>query len=763
MLNRPSHSFHDRTADDGVPWRTDARPGVRLAWLCIAFVIPLLAVVARLAYLQLALADEYVAGFEWTTESYEPIPSRDGRILSAAGEVLAYDVERFAIRMHYRWLEEPADPEWLRGQALSRLDRKERRDRARVDAEQQRVLAERARMWDRLAQLANVTPERLAEDRRRVQRRVERIIASVERRREERRRPRSDSASRSTDAAGHAWWRTGWNRVVETLTTPPEEGGRAPLIVREELDYHPLIEGIPLEAAAEIEAHPELYPGSRVAVTTRRRYANEGVASHVVGMRTPLDAEEIAARRDRFPQGDPLDYGVGDRLGRMGVEASYDRRLHGLRGVRRIVRDRRGEIVNSEVVREPRAGRDVVLALDLSLQRRAEKLLEEAIAPARQRDREDADDANGDRGEEGPAEAGRYEHAAGACIVALDVRTGAVLAAASAPGFDLADALDPDPETQRRLNSDPRRPFFPRMTRMALPPGSVFKPLSAIAVLQDGRIDPHARHECAGYLDQPGRNRCYIFTHFGVGHGPTDLSDALCRSCNVYFYDAARRMGPEPMFHWARELGFGQPTGIDLPGERGGSVPVPPSLRAKFPEDDASPWYAGDTLGLAIGQSRVTATPMQIARLMAVIANGGELVTPHVVRVGGPTRLGEDDDFPEPPAPRRISGLSDSTLARVREGLERVVADPRGTGYKHVRLHEVAIAGKTGTAEVGGGRPDHAWFAGYVPADRPRIAFVVVLEHAGSGGAAAGPVAREFVRAMLELGLVPPARVAERL
>jgi penicillin-binding protein 2 len=152
----------------------------------------------------------------------------------------------------------------------------------------------------------------------------------------------------------------------------------------------------------------------------------------------------------------------------------------------------------------------------------------------------------------------------------------------------------------------------------------------------------------------------------------------------------------------------------------------------------------------------LTVTPLQVARLMAAIANGGRLVTPHVVRGFGPS-LADNDRSPLLPAghePTSIAGLTPGTLERVREGLERVVAHPTGTGYKHVRLEEIAIAGKSGTAEVGGGKADHAWFAGYVPADRPKIAFAVVLEHSGSGGAVAGSAAREMVRTMLELRLV---------
>lgn len=175
---------------------------------------------------------------------------------------------------------------------------------------------------------------------------------------------------------------------------------------------------------------------------------------------------------------------------------------------------------------------------------------------------------------------------------------------------------------------------------------------------------------------------------------------------------------------------------------------------------DKTPWYPGDTRGLAIGQSRLTVTPVQIARLMAAVANGGRLVTPYVVRGTGPALVGAESAarlFGSSRAARPIPGLDDDTLALVREGLERVVSDPQGTGYKTVRLDEIAVAGKTGTAEVGGGRPDHAWFAGYFPADRPRYAFAVVLEHAGSGGAEAGPAARQLVESMLDIGLLQPA------
>jgi penicillin-binding protein 2 len=342
---------------------------------------------------------------------------------------------------------------------------------------------------------------------------------------------------------------------------------------------------------------------------------------------------------------------------------------------------------------------------------------------------------------------------------------------------------------------------LPRLTHLQLPPGSAFKPLIAVAVLESRRIDPDEPIHCRGYLDEPDRDRCLIYRHYGVGHGDVTLEDALCRSCNVYFFTAARRIGPEAIVEWAERFGFGRATGIDLPGEYAGSVPCPPALRRErekqavvqaifspFAEDggSASPpaiqtgaretWYPGDTLGLAIGQSRLTVTPLQIVRMMAAIANGGYLVTPHVVRRIHPSSANDADavnlasdadhapltsgDVSPPPVP--IRGLSPSTLQRVRAGLSRVVSHPQGTGHRSVYLEDVSIAGKTGTAETGRSGEDHAWFVGYVPADAPRFAFVVVLDRGGSGGAIAGPPARKVVEAMLDLGLLSNARETSR-
>lgn len=716
-------------------WRTDDNPNLRLIGLLLVMALPLVAVAGRVAYLQAFVVDDYASWFGRLTESFESIPARDGRILSPDGRVLAHDVEQMDVHVHYRWLEEPPDESWLRYQALSRLDRRERNDREAVEREKEAVLALREDLWTRLSALAGLSRQQLNAQREDIQHRVERIIASVERRQRERRE--EAEAVHAPPAGETGWWTRIERAFLAAVAAPPRRDDVPPIIVAEELDYHLLIEDVDLEVAVEIGAQPERYPGLQVKTSTQRVYPEGTLAPHIVGSRLSVTDEIRDQRKQRFPHGDPLDYRLGDRIGRTGVEKSYDSRLRGLRGQFKVVKNRQGEVVAKEVVREPRHGGDVVLTLHGPLQQRAEQLLDETLT-----------------GVQGPI-------SEGAAIVLLDAYTGAVLVAASAPRYDLNLLIHPDKRRWRQAMEDPRRPFFHRVTDMTLPPGSVFKTLTSVALLESRRIDPDERMFCRGYLDRPDRFRCYVYRHYGHGHGDVNLSDALCQSCNVYFYDAARHMGDDPvdsarhLSGWARRFGFGSPSGIDLPGEKGGNLPTP--------DEPGRAWFPGETLGMAIGQARLTVTPLQIARLMAAVANGGYLVTPHVVAGGGPAVVGNDElDLSSRRRPQPIHGLTEGTLERVREGLRRVVEDQHGTGYKTVRLKSVSIAGKTGTAEVGAGGGDHAWFAGYVPADEPRYAFVVVLEHAGSGGRAAGPVAQQLVQSMLDLGLLRPSKLTLR-
>ncbi|QGQ23258.1 hypothetical protein F1728_11500 [Gimesia benthica] len=727
----------------GQSFQVDRLPGVRVFLLGLILVVPLLAVSGRLLFIQMMNAEHFYSQFGKTTESFESIPSRDGRIVSIDGRVLALDVERFDLQAHYRWLEEPPNPRWLKQQALTLLEPVERRNREKVEAAQEKVLARRQQLWDELAQVMKTSPEDLQTSCRDVQQRVETIIESVnERAAQKEEASSSDDSDVETQAATEQdQLQKFWTLFKDALTRPPRRPRRERIVVREELDYHTLASGIPREIALAISAHPERFPGIHIQVATLREYPQKTLAPHEIGVRHRIDEKTLKARQQRFPEGDPLDYKEGDRIGKMGVERTYDRYLRGLRGLKKVVRNRQGEIIRTEIIREPKSGDDVVLTLNTGLQDQVQDLLDESLQELRVGT------------EEQPAE--QTDPAAGGCIVVLDVRTGAIVATASAPRYDLNLLLHPTPEEWQAVLNDPRRPLFPRATQMMLPPGSTFKALTSIALMESGKVDPDEPYICRGYLDRPDRHRDYIYRHFGVGHNELTLTRALRESCNVYFFQAARTMGAETIHHWADQLGFGKPTGIDIPGERGGHLPDPSPPKS----EKKSPWYPGDTLGMAIGQSRLTVTPLQIARLMAVVANDGEMVVPHLAHSVVPSAESSTTTRQMISYPRRyVSGIHPGTLERVREGLIEVVAHPRGTGYKTVRLKEISIAGKTGTAETGGGKNDHAWFAGFVPAQRPKYAFAVVIEHGGSGSRVAGPVAQKLVRAMLDTSLLQPTQ-----
>jgi penicillin-binding protein 2 len=796
MQNRPTSFLHESNPVDSPSdsLDLDRNPLGRLVALFVLMVVPLLPVTIKLFQLQATQADEFIAGGQTrVTESFEEIPTTNGRIL-IGGTVLAEDSATYRLKMHYRWLEEPVDELWLRMKAWSRLNKSDRRNKDRVKAAEQEVLAEREKMWTRLTEALEVSPQQFRTQRRLVQKRVERIIASVEeRQKQQRERERADQKALRESNPDKSTVDRVLTTVERELTTPPKRRRAEPIVVTEEHDYHVIAEDVPFERIAELVTRPDLYPGLDFELVTRREYPQGAFASHIVGYRQPFAAEE-RDETNRSPVPKNEDTKAGDFVGRTGIERSYDHQLRGRRGLRRIVRNADGEIIRREIVREARPGSDVTLALDESLQRRAEQILDRDVIgqgpiawqpPSEVTSSETQNENTASVSSTTPSDlsviARQNVYPKGACLIAMNVHTGELLAAAAAPRFDLRLLVDYNEELWQKLQADPRQPMFPRLTKMALPPGSVFKTLTSIAALEELGFDPGASVYCRGYLDVPHKHRCYVFRHYGVGHGEMTLEDAICRSCNVFFFSTARDLGARPLVRTAQRMGFGQPTGIDLPGEVSGNLPqlrsgaaiTLASLERPATGDGDSASASGlprpqpvDPLGLAIGQSTLTVTPLQIVRLMAAVANGGDLVTPQVVR-----QVKQQGPFvvPNPEDDRNVAnfkaakttttGLSQRTLHLLRSGLEQVVASPRGTAYKRVRLKSVSIAGKTGTAETGGGRPDHAWFAGYVPAERPQIAFVAVVEHGGSGGVTAGPLAKKLVEEMLKQRLiVPPAK-----
>ena len=427
-----------------------------------------------------------------------------------------------------------------------------------------------------------------------------------------------------------------------------------------------------------------------------------------------------------------------DQVGRLGVERQYDLALRGEPGIEFEATGLSGRVLARRMAWAPTTGRDVVLTLDAAIQASAEVLLDAALARNRHANSAEGDDR------------------AGGAVVVLDVKSGAILAAASAPRFEPAAFQDRQAERMAYL-SDPAAPLVDRATKMALPPGSVFKVVTAIALLEQEIVRPHEMFDCQGYLRDPSRERCAIFTRHGEGHGPVSLETALAQSCNVYFFHQAEKLGSAALIDWGKRCGFGKRTGVDLPDEASGNLPAAPEERSTTADREASD---DEVRAAAIGQGTVTATPLQVARLMAAVANGGKLVTPHVVSGWGLTVDPQSDDRSDmdgaasikPAVSQSIPELHTATLETIRRALVRVVADPEGSAHPSVFLEGLSIAGKTGTAETGRDQADHAWFAGYAPAESPRVAFAVALEHGGGGGEAAGPVARRLVQRLAQLG-----------
>jgi len=640
-----------------------------------------------------------------------PLPAPRGRILARDGTVLACDCTVVAVAVDYRWLEDPPRRTWLEQQARKRLPKEQRRNTARLAEEVERLRHERDDLHQRLAVLCGVDRADWQARAHKVQDRVERIAADARRRQLE--------AARSVPLPqSNAAWSDRLAAALHEIFEPARDAVPAAVTVAEEHSDHVLAEDIPSTAVAEIQGHADRYPGTRIVQLTRRSYPQGMLAAHVIGylgQRAPLAPREgqHLAERD-------------ERVGITGVEQRREAQLCGRPGVVVEMLNRAGRVEQASHRREPVSGGDVTLTIDFRLQQAAEELLDSGIKRAAMQ-----------YGSRKPA---------GGAIVVLDVHNGGIIALASAPRFDPAVFAAEDSSRREALLADPASPLFHRAIQMAIPPGSVFKTLTAIALLESGGLDPAATFHCQGYLDRPDQQRCAIFVRHGIGHGDVTLADALAESCNVFFFHHAESLPSEALADWSRRFGFGEPTGADLGGEARGIVPSPETIEKLT----GHRWHTADVQAMAVGQGALTVTPLQVARMMAAIANGGLLVMPHVVSPVGRAFQ------PVPPhlQPRPVPGLTYSSLAAVRAGLLQAVADKNGTAHDTLYLEQISIAGKTGTATIGDDQPEHAWFAGYVPDDKPRFAIVVVLERAGDASIAACPLAKRLVLKMVELELL---------
>ena len=471
---------------------------------------------------------------------------------------------------------------------------------------------------------------------------------------------------------------------------------------------------------ARIEVNAPDLPGVMIDVGQSRYYPHGEEAAPVLGYVAAVSEGETAA--------DPLLQLPGFRIGKAGVEKTYDKALRGSGGSSQVEVNALGRVIKELRRREGQPGAEVNLTVDLELQRLVSRRLKDESA----------------------------------AIVVLDVHSGAVLAMASTPSFD-PNAFNKGLSTEqwKALSSNPRAPLINKAVGGQYPPGSTFKMAVALAGLGKGAITPASRFFCSGSL-KLGNAEFHCWKK--GGHGTLDLEGALVQSCDVYFYELAKRTGIERIGAMARRLGMGRPSGLDLPGERQGLVPT----RAWKLAEIGVPWQMGESLLTGIGQGYVLATPLQLALMTAQLANGGFTVVPHLTR----DMVTTAGVRPRPPREPTSLGIPAAHLQVIRGALDRVVNSPHGTAYR-ARIQEAGfeMGGKTGTVQVKRiskaerehgvrknrdlpwAQRDHAMFVGFAPLDAPRYAVAVVVEHGGGGASVAAPIGRDVLLAAQRRGL----------
>ena len=484
---------------------------------------------------------------------------------------------------------------------------------------------------------------------------------------------------------------------------------------RKRLQQKRPFESIPLrfrlseEEVARFAVNRYRFPGVDVQARLTRDYPFGKIASHTIGYVGRINADELN-------EVDPSNYSGSTHIGKTGVEKSYENILHGTVGYQHEESNARGRVLRVLQRIPPKPGENLYLTIDMDLQTVAESSLK------------------GKRG----------------ALVAINPKTGEVLAMVSVPGVDPNLFVNGISSRQYQdLQDDIDQPLFNRALTGQYPPGSTIKPFMALAGLEYKDVTPDTEVLCQGYYSLPGDSHRYRDWKRG-GHGFMNVTTAIMHSCDVYFYQLAHDLGIDRMHKYLHYFGFGQRTGIDLPGELAGLLPSREWKKAAHHEV----WYPGETLISGIGQGYDLITPMQLAEATAILANRGTIVQPHIIHA---TQVSGGELEPEAPVVRgKVPIASPKNWGTVISAMEDAANKPTGTAYRVAHGAPYLIAAKTGTAQVFGVKQnerykakdvqerlrDHALFIAFAPADDPQIAVAVVVENGGHGGSAAGPIAR---------------------
>lgn len=482
-------------------------------------------------------------------------------------------------------------------------------------------------------------------------------------------------------------------------------------------------EGVPLRfrmterEVARFSVVQHDFPGVRIVARLRRHYPQESLAGHTIGYVGRIDEKE----QEKL---DPVNYRATQEIGKIGIEQQFESMLHGTAGYQQVEVNVEGRVLRVLEEQAPTEGAAIYLTLDSQLQRVAEKAL---------------GDNNG-------------------AVVAMDPQTGEILAMVSKPAFDINLFVDGiSIKNYARLREDWRRPLFNRALSGTYPPGSIIKPVMALAGLETGVVNRFSKIYCPGFYSLPNEEHKYRDWK-RAGHGFVDLDKSLVESCDVMFYDLSYKLGIDEIASFFSDFGFGRKTGVDASPESAGILPS----REWKQEHYGQIWYPGETLIAGIGQGYFTATPLQLTQAISILATRGKINKPHFLYAVQPS-LGEDPVKFEPPKPRSLKLSDDTNWDYVLRSMRNSVSKRRGTAHKAFIGANYKAAGKTGTAQVFSVAQDeeydkdllekrlqdHALFTGYAPIDNPQLTVSVVVENGGGGGAVAAPIAREIFDAWL--------------
>ena len=452
--------------------------------------------------------------------------------------------------------------------------------------------------------------------------------------------------------------------------------------------------------------------GIDIVTTPVVTYNYGSLASHLLGYCGKITQSELEKNQG---------YAENDLIGKTGIQYVFEKYLRGKNGIRQIDMDVNGNITGEYITEEPVVGADVQLTIDADIQAVAEKALKDDIEKI----------SNGGYAEKSDATAG--------AVVVMNIKTGEILALASYPDFEPQLFVNGiSNEKYQEYNEE--QALYNRAISGAYAPGSTFKMVTAMAGLETGKVSTGEKISCAGVYPYAHKPVCWYYTKYKGGHGPLNVSEAIQHSCNYYFYEVGNRIGIDTLSSYASYFGLGRKTGIELPSEASGNI----ASRARAEEENRE-WYLGETLSASIGQSYNNATPIQMAKYISILVNGGHQInvtTIKAVKNADGTEISKDE------INRYVNNLlgiddtndeekifNDNNMRHVMEGMKNVTTESGGTAYSIFKDSAVTVGGKTGSAQAG--KKTHAWFVGFAPFDNPEIAVVAIVENGGHGAYAA--------------------------